>query len=256
MLLEIKSLSCRVVAALLLVLGLGAVASLPAQTFPERPGPRDFLLDEANLISAQDRQRIRDICDRLLTERRVPIVVVTVSSLAQYGASDIEAYARALFDQWGIGYQDYNYGVLLLISAGDRKARIELGAAWAHRKDETARMIMQEIIIPQFKRGSYSTGILQGAQALDQMARELPVEVPGPWWQPWLFWGSIVLGIAVAISLIRSGYKGWGWALLFLIITVIIYVLFAALKIAAARGSRAGSFGGGFGGGGGATGSW
>jgi uncharacterized protein len=244
------------VAVFLLLLGVGAVTSLPAQTFPEQPGPRDFVLDEANLIGAQDRQQIRNICDRLLTERRVPIVVVTISSLAQYGASDIEAYARALFDHWGIGYQDYNHAILLLVSQSDRKARIELGAAWAHRKDETARMIMQEIIIPDFKRGNYSTGILQGVQALDQMARELPVRVPGPWWQPWLFWGSIILGIAVAISLIRSGYKGWGWALLFLIITIIVYVLFAALRSAGERGSGAGAFGGGFGGGGGATGSW
>lgn len=234
----------------LLALGFAAVASLMAQTFPPRPGPRDFVLDQASLIQSQDAQQIKTVCDRLLREERIPIIVVTIPSVAKYNATDIESYARALFDNWGIGSQTRNYGILLLISLGDRKARIELGAAWAHTKDDTAQMIMSDIIIPNFKKGDYSAGILQGVQALETMARGQFVRKPQPWWQPWLFWGLLALGIGVAVSLIRSGNKGWGWGLLAFIFAIVVGVLLAG------RGGGGSSFGGGSGGGGGATGSW
>jgi uncharacterized protein len=232
----------------------GCLASPPLRaqtaTFPPRPG--DIILDEARLIEPRDQQQIRAICERLLSERQVPIVVVTISSLADYDASDIETYARALFDHWGIGSKDLNWGILLLVSLGNRKARIELGADYAHGKDETARMIMQEIIIPNFKKSDYSEGIFQGVQALDTMARGLRVSVPRPWWHPWAVLGGFVLALGAAISLIRSGNKGWGYALL-----AAIFFILGVIFVMALRGrGRSGAFGGGFGGGGGATGSW
>jgi uncharacterized protein len=235
----------------LLAIGLAAAPTLLTQTFPTQPGPRDFILDEANLINPQDGQQVKALCDQLLSEERIPIVVVTIPSLAAYDAADIENYARALFDNWGIGSRRRNLGILLLVSLGDRKARIELGAEWAHAQDETARMVMEKIIIPNFKKGDYSTGILQGVQALETMARGQTVKVPRPWYQPWLTLGLFALGIVVAISLIRNGKKGWGWALLAVLFAILVFVL-----VAAARSGGGGSFGGGSGGGGGATGSW
>jgi uncharacterized membrane protein YgcG len=150
--------SCRAGVCLLALL-LAAAPSLLSQTFPPRPGQRDFILDEASLIHSEDAQQIKTLCERLLSEEKIPIIVVTIPSLAKYDASDIESYARALFDNWGIGSQTHNYGVLLLVSLGDRKARIELGSAWAGAKDDTARMIMDDILIPNFKKSNYSAGI-------------------------------------------------------------------------------------------------
>jgi uncharacterized protein len=114
----------RIAGLCLLALSLLIVPSLKSQTFPERPGQHDFILDEAGLIHSEDAQQIKSVCERLLKEEQTPIVVVTIPSLAKYDGSDIESYARALFDKWGIGSQTHNYGVLLLASVGDRKARI------------------------------------------------------------------------------------------------------------------------------------
>lgn len=235
----------------LVALALAAAVPLGAQTFPQRIGQRDFILDEANLINPQDSQQIKQVCGKLLEQERIPIVVVTIPSLATYDGRDIESYARGLFDDWGIGSQKRNLGILLLVSMGDRKARIELGAAWAHQQDATARMIMEKIIIPNFKKGDFSGGILQGVQALDTMARGNAVKVPRPWYIPWLVLGFFALGIGVAISLIRNGKKGWGWGLLAALFAILVF-----LFIMASRSSGGGSFGGGSGGGGGASGSW
>lgn len=123
--------------------------------------------------------------------------------MAKYGAWDIESYALNMFNYWGIGTRVNSEGILLLVSSGDRKARIELGEGYAHQKDDLAREIMQEVIIPKFKNQEYSAGIREGVQALDKLARGMPVKT-APWWHGALFVGLVVLGIGAAISLIRS----------------------------------------------------
>lgn len=170
---NILALTCLLATALLF-----SAPSVRSQTFPPRPAQGEFVRDEAVLLHAGDQRQIEGACAKLMKEEQIPIVVTTIPSLAKYDAKNIEVYARALFDNWGIGSQTRNYGVLLLVSLGDRKARIELGAAWAHAKDETVAMIMNDIMIPNFKKGDYSSAILQGVQALDAMARGQSVRKP------------------------------------------------------------------------------
>lgn len=255
-----KTLARLCVLALCTVFYGGAGADwLAAQVrYPMRPGDREFIRDEAGLIDAADQEKIRATCDKLLTEERVPIIVVTIKSLAEYGAAglSIDAYARSLFDTWGIGSAGYDYGVLLLVSVGDRKARIELGESWAHTRDADAKRIMDGIIVPNFKAQRFSVGVTQGVQALDTLARGLVVGVPRPWWQLPLFLGPFALGIGIAISLIRSGRTGWGWGLLAALAVIAVGALMGMFKGGRGRQYSGSSFGGGHGGGGGATGSW
>jgi uncharacterized protein len=229
---------------LLLVLAV----SVAAQQYPTRPMEGEFIIDEAGLIQPADREEIKRISAALLKERGNPIIVVTIPSLAKYGASDVESYALGMFNAWGIGKRVKSEGILLLVSSGDQKARIELGEGYAHQKDDLASEIMQEVIIPKFKSQEHSAGILEGVRALDKLARGMPVKT-APWWHGALLVGLVVLGIGTAISLIRSGKSGWGWALLAFIVLFII-----GMFLLGGKGGK--SFGGGRGGGGGATGSW
>jgi uncharacterized protein len=149
--------------------------------YPARPGPREFILDDAELLPAPVQAEIRTLCDETLTQQKVPIVVVTITSLANVGAGSwpIERYAMNLMAEWGIGWEDWNYGMLLLVSPGDRKARIELGGSWARRKDEEARRVMSQRIVPLFKRGDFANGILEGVKGLRAIALELGAPAPG-----------------------------------------------------------------------------
>ena len=191
-------------------------ASIADVTFPDKPDRKDYFVDTAMMI------------DDL----------------------GIEKYATRLFDQWGVGFKDRNYGILLLVSKGDRKARIELGAGWERNYDSQSKDIMDNLIIKQFKRGDFSLGILDGVRGLDAMARglSLPKATP-PWWVlPLTIIGAILL-VLLIINLFKTGRSGWAWAL----IAAIAVMLFFMLRSAASSG---GGFGGGFSGGGGATGSW
>jgi uncharacterized protein len=152
------------------------------------PGPREFVLDKANLLDPATKATIQQECGKLLTEHATPIVVVTIPSMAQYGGTNlqIESFARLLFNQWQIGIprlnkENWNTGILLLVSSGDRRARIELGAGWRHDSDPVCQQIMDQQIIPYFKRGDYADGIAAGVKALDAMARQKPLPtVPRP----------------------------------------------------------------------------
>ena len=224
-------------------------------TFPDKPPREHFFVDEASMIEAPERAEIDKIAAALLRDEKVPLIVVTLPSLLDYNAGgfSIQQYAQALFDHWGIGSERRNYGMLLLVSRGDRQARIELGREWAGQYDMQAEQIMDQLIVPEFKRGNFSKGILSGAQGLDAMGRGLGLPKPKtPWWAPVILFGGLILIVCVIVSLFKRGRKGWGWAL----IAALGVALFFMLRAAAKSGGSGGGFGGGFSGGGGATGSW
>ena len=247
------SRGARAILTFALLILLPAVAA--AQTFPPKPPDSDFYVDIAGLIETADAQQINSIASALLSEERIPIYVVTVRSLAEFGASSmgIEAYTLALFNEWGIGFQDRNNGMLLLVSLGDRKARIEFGADWAHRHDAAAKNVMDTLIVPKFKSDDYSVGILDGVRGMEAMARGLNLPKPKtPWWfLPLVILGAIAV-IALIVNLFRTGRTGWAWV----VIAAVGVMLFMILRSSGNSGGSGGGFGGGSGGGGGASGSW
>jgi len=243
-------------------------ASQPGQIRLDRPGEREFIVDRADLISSADEQRIREIATKLLSDKATPVIIVTIESMSKYGGSGmrIETFAHLLFDQWAIGHaklngQLWNTGILLVVSKDDRKARIELGAGWKHEQDALTQQIMDDLIVPHFRQGDFSGGIVAGVEALDKMARglELP-RAPTPWWQPVLVAAAIGLAIFTVISLIRRGTGGWAWLAWAAVFSIIGYLLYSFLsnsnRSGGGGGFSGGSFDGGFSGGGGSTGSW
>lgn len=171
----------RVPTVLLAAAGVLLAVAAPAMALRltlDPPGDREFVRDLAGIVNDADKTRLQDVSGRLLTERSTPIIVVTINSMAEHGGADlrIETFGQLLFDQWGIGHaevngQTWNTGILLLVSQADRKARIQLGAGWRRDKDGLCSRIMDRDIIPKFKQGNYSGGILAGVEALDKMAR-------------------------------------------------------------------------------------
>ena len=233
----------------------------------ERPGDKEFVRDLAGMINPADKTKIVQICTDLLKAKATPIIVVTIDSMAAHGGADlrIETFARLLFDQWGIGHEKlgdttWNTGILLLVSKNDRKARIELGAGWGREKDDLCRQIMDEYIVPKFKQGDFSGGIVLGVESLAKMAQGLQLPMrPRPWWHYALVIGAVGLGIFTVISLIRRGSGGWAWLLwgaVFAIVGALLYQMLTSSSSRGGGGFSGGSFGGGSSGGGGATGSW
>ena len=232
----------------------------------DRPGDREFVVDLADLLTEQEETRIRETADKLLTEKAVPIIVVTINSMSEHspGVTRIESFATLLFNQWGIGFaetdkqESWNYGILVVVSSGDRRARIELGADWGHEKDRVCEQIMDDLMVSKFKQGDYGGGIITGVNALDKMARglELPQPPKPDWYYPAM---AVLVGLSIftAVSLYRRGSSGWAWLFWGIVFTILFTVLRGlASSSSSGSGYSGGSFGGGFSGGGGASGSW
>jgi uncharacterized protein len=224
-----------------------------------------YVTDIAGLLPKDEEERIEHLLWQVESNRKVEIIVVTIRSMADYPgvkASSIEEFARKLFDTYGIGNMPANNGVLLLVAANDRKARIELGAAYGHGRDADAERIMDREILPRFRQGKYASGITKG---VDAIIRDLAgIYILKPWHA--VATGAILLSlILVAVSLFRRGKTGWGWVVIGLIVVIllvlirIISTIIRNLPSGSSSGWGAGGlggFGGGFSGGGGATGSW
>lgn len=245
-----------------------------------------YVTDLANLLTDEEEEQLEKLLFAREKETGVEIAVVTINSIKDFpGTSNrtIEEFATALFDAYGIGNMPKNDGVLLLVARMDRKARIELGAGYGHRRDSDASRIMNKKIIPSFKKNLYGQGIIKGTESL---AHEFAYVFPIPVWALIVALGIIAYAlILIVISLFRNGKRGWGWIctglliVTFLGLSWFIIRLFTAI-LAALRGILAalpesdgygdsgggffgggsggfgGGFGGGFSGGGGATGSW
>jgi uncharacterized protein len=212
---------------------LGAVplaGTGPAQvTFPAPPGPGQIVVDEARLIVPLHQVDMEGLAGELKREHGYPVTVVTIRSLSAHGAGGytIERYTSEMLKGWPPDAGRQTHGLTLLVSADDRLARIELGSAWRGVHDGRAREIMDHLILPAFRRGELSQGILAAVKGFDAMGRgrRLPGEslfgwlIPeflapadGPWWfMPAMVAGVVVL-VGGAISLARSGRRGLAWA--------------------------------------------
>lgn len=230
----------RVLLALLLIAGPLVSSGWAQVSFPTRPPSGGIIVsDEIGLIRVEQRQEIERIGTALFKETGFPVAVVTIKALAAQRASGytIERYASEMLVAWKLEPVHRSHGMLLLVSEEDRLARIQLGPAWGNAHDGRALEVMDSLILPAFRRGDLSQGILDGVRGFDAMARGLALpSPPRPWWLiPAAAAGGLLL-VAGIVSLGRSGRKGWAWA-----ITGLVGAIVLSRAIAYARGGGSSS---------------
>jgi uncharacterized protein len=252
--------------------------------YPQRD--RGFVTDIAGVLTPQQEDCIESWLNTTKADTKVEIVIVIINSIKDYPGtanSSIESFAAGLFNTYSIGNMPKNDGVLLVAAIEDRTVRIELGACYGYSRNSDSERIIQNVIIPCFKKNNYAGGIMAGARALT-------LEFAGvrfiPDWVKIVIIAAVIILIPLCISLFRSGKRGWGWICVGLIIALLL-AIFRFFKRATeglsenaevdglddsfshrsrggfGGGSSRGGFGGGFtggdggfSGGGGASGRW
>lgn len=137
--------------------------------FADYPGYSDlFINDYAEILSMADADEIRTELQSLKTHKDIEAVLVTINSYSTYETGDLtfESFATNLFNTWGIGNEQTNTGILILFSRFDRTVRIELGKGYSSSYDRVMKSIIDNIMLPDFKKEEYSEGLKNGISNL------------------------------------------------------------------------------------------
>lgn len=138
------------------------VVSLNAVADPKLPELSGQVVDNAGLLSAEDRAAILSELRALEQTSTDQLAVVTVPSLDGYA---IEDYSIALARKWQLGQKDKDNGILLLVAPNERKVRIEVGRRLEPMMTDTmSKIIIENAILPHFRRGDYAGGIRAGVR--------------------------------------------------------------------------------------------
>jgi uncharacterized protein len=128
-----------------------------AAALPELTGR---VVDDAHLLDAATATAIEQKLAAYEAKSSDQVVVATIDSL---GGEAIEPYANRLFRAWGLGQKQENNGLLLLVAKNDRKVRIEVGYGLEGvMTDAASKLIIEDTIIPAFRRGDFAGGISKG----------------------------------------------------------------------------------------------
>ncbi len=131
----------------------------------QNPGnPTSFVNDFAGILTAEQKQSLETKISGFEKDTSNELSVVTVPNL---GGDTIENFAVKLFEDWKIGKNKKDNGVLLLIARDDRQMRIEVGYGLEGAlTDAQSFWIIQNVLKPAFQKGDYYGGINGGVDSI------------------------------------------------------------------------------------------
>ena len=226
-------------------------------TIPEKPTLQTSVYDYANVLSATEKAQLEEKLIKYSDSTTTQIVIVTIESLK---GEDIGILTPKWGQTWGIGGTEKNdNGVLILLAKAERKIWISAGYGLEDRL--TAGIggeISRNIIIPEFKAGSYYNGLDKGTDALFDVfkGKYKGERVKKSKDKGFPFLPLIIIVVIIVILISRnkggggnSGNRGGGFGPSLLDV-IILSSLGRGGGGGFGGGSSGGGFGGGFGGGG------
>jgi uncharacterized protein len=240
-----------------------------AQNIPASPNPPRLVNDLAHVLTADQidslEQKLVDYDD----STSIQIAIVTVPTTGDY---PIEDYALKILRDWKVGNKKTNNGLVILAAIQDRKVFIATGYGMESSvPDITAKEIVENEIVPNFRQSNYYRGLDLAADAVIKAAagqykapegyNQRGKRGPGA--------GSIlgiIIFIIIMLVLFRGGGGGRGQGGMMNRTGFFPWII-ASMLTDGSRGGGGwsggggggggfGGFGGGSGGGGGAGGSW
>lgn len=132
------------------------------------PAPAsDGLSDFAEVLTPTEAGRISRLLEVTRAETGVQMVVVTLPAIEAFGGEGmrLDAYAKALFNAWGVGEAERNDGILMLVVTDQREVRIALGAGYDAVYDGRAARVLSTSVLPELREGRLAAGIEAGITA-------------------------------------------------------------------------------------------
>lgn len=134
----------------------------------EVPALTGRIVDNARIISSQDKMEISSYLKNLEDETGIQMAVLTIKSLE---GESLEEFSLRTCEKWKLGQKGKDNGALLLVALNERKIRIEVGYGLEESLTDTkCGLIIRNVIIPEFRNGDYSNGIAKGVRNMAGIA--------------------------------------------------------------------------------------
>lgn len=128
---------------------------------PPLTGP---VVDQAAILSPRDHKYLETLARKIHESSQIQLQVLTVKSLE---GEVIEQASIKVTDAWKLGKKGDDRGLLLMVAPEERKVRIEVGQGLeGDLPDVMAHRIIDQIILPRFRSGNLSEGIVAGMQTI------------------------------------------------------------------------------------------
>lgn len=240
-----------------LILLLSFMSLSAFSQIPPRPTPPRLVNDMANILSPEQTAYLENTLVAFADSTSNQITIVTVADLQGYDAAQ---FAYEIGETWGVGNKKYDNGIVILIKPKNQtKGEVFIAPGYGLEgalPDATCKQIIEQEMIPQFRRNDYYQGIVDALHIIMPLASgEYSYAEYGERSEdmsPFLALGLLIFFIIIIVIVASAGRekggddfnnKGRGGGL----------DPFSALILGGmvGRASRGGSFGGFSGGGGG-----
>lgn len=131
--------------------------------------PRDFLIDEADLLSESEEEELEDKLSELSERQGFDVVVLTVGSL---GGKTAEEYADDYYDENSYGQGDERDGCLFLISMEERDWYISTCGYGITAITDYGIDCISELVVPSLSIGDYAGAFGLYADCVDDFIDE------------------------------------------------------------------------------------
>jgi uncharacterized protein len=124
-----------------------------------------YVNDFENILTDKQEKELSEVIRRFEKRTSNQIAIITVDSITPY--TNMKGYATNLANKWGVGQKDKNNGLLIVVSSKLRQTRIATGLGTEKvLTDQICQRIIDEQMIPFFKKGEYYKGLQEGLTEL------------------------------------------------------------------------------------------
>jgi uncharacterized protein len=140
-----------------------------AQDLPKPMVPFRLVNDFTGLLTEQEQISLNNKLLQFNNETTTQIYVVTYDELQGY---DIADFGARLGEEWGIGQQGSDNGLLILVSPSNRKITIQTGYGLEGAvPDAIAVRLINNVITPGFQQGQYYASLDSTTNVLMSLTR-------------------------------------------------------------------------------------
>lgn len=176
-----------------------------------------YVSDFAGVVDPQSRAELESYSARIRETTGAQFAFVTIPSLE---GEPIEDVANNIFHNWGIGEKGKDNGLMVLLSVGDRKSRLEVGGGLGESVPDSMAGLLLEDMRPALRQSEYGTAMLLAAKRLGSTltqprgvrlaAPSIPHKVE-PTMVDSVPWPAILVGVFflfLFFLVVRRGHRG------------------------------------------------